>query len=91
MVATSDMVMILLTNTLGQSILIETLKSAFFFITCSNNVPKHFRDRPLFEESKACYFFIQGTGFDELISSYYLDYDPDSIRDGFNYYVRHQA
>ena len=89
MVATSDMIMLLLTNTLGESILVETIRSAAYFLNYSNNIPKHKRDRPIFQESQYCYFFLQGTGLDQLIESYCLDYDPDTLRQGFNYCVRH--
>ena len=83
--------MILLATTMGESILIETLRSAVYFLSHSANIPQHRRDRSLFQESKYCYFFIQGTGLDELIESYALDYDPDQIRNGFNFYVRHSV
>lgn len=90
MIGSSELVRVLLMNTIGQSILIETLKSAHYFITHSNGFdPKHHVTKRNFLDSKQCYFFMQGTGLDTLIQSYELDYNPETLRDGFNYYARH--
>lgn len=97
-----DIVRILMTNTLGESILVETLRSAAFFITRSGNqvtfsssgtgyyekYGKRYYHR-VFLEAKECYFFVQSTGLDLLIQRFNLDYDPDELRKGFEYYVRH--
>lgn len=93
MMQSDDLVRILMTNTLGESILIETLRSAAYFVTRSANgfQPRHHITRSFLNESRHCYYFIQGTGLDILISNYGLEYDPDTIRDSFNYYLRHSA
>lgn len=88
-----DMIMLLLATTMGESILVETLRSAAYFVTRSANnfQPKHHVTRELLREARNCYFFIQGTGLDELIATYSLDYDPEIIRQGFNFYVRQSS
>lgn len=87
-----ELMQILLTNTIGESILIETLRSAAYFITRSGNdfKPKHHVTKALLEESRYCYFFVQSTGLDVLIRRFHLDYNPETLRNQFNYCVRHK-
>ena len=90
MVMPDDRLTLFIANTLGESILVEVLKSAVYFITNSSHSNfKHHMTRKNFMESKYCYFFIQGSGLDQLIETYALEYDPEIIRDKFNFYVRH--
>lgn len=79
--ADANVVHLLLLNTLGLSILTETLYSAQFIYTQSGR-------RSDILEHQACYAFIQGSGLDMLLEQYGLEYDPDGIRNGFNYYLR---
>jgi len=86
-----EFVYLLMTNTLGESILVETLRSAAYFLTHSGNEfkPKHHITRHFLQESRYCYFFVQGTGLDLLIKRFHLEYDPEQIRQTFNYCARH--
>ena len=86
----SDMITLLLANTLGESILVEVFKSAAYFITHSSS-PKsrHYMTQNKISESRQCYFFIQGSGLDQLIEAYALEYDPQTLRNEFNFYVKH--
>lgn len=86
-----DLMQIFLTNTIGESILIETLKAAAYFVTRSGNdfKPRHHVTKSSLEESRYCYFFVQGTGLDVLISRFHLPYNPDELRNQFNYCLRH--
>lgn len=79
--ADANVVRLMLLNTLGLSILSETLYSAQFIHTNSG------RGGDLVEH-RACYAFIQGSGLDILLQQYGLNYDPDGIRSGFNYYLK---
>jgi len=85
-----ELVRILMMTTLGESILVETLKSAASFITRSHNgvSKKGYYSRNTFKEAMQCYYFVQGTGLDILIESYELDYNAEEIRKGFNYQIR---
>lgn len=75
-------------NTLGHAALVETLKAAAFYVGHSSQV-YHSRSFSLeIREAKSCYFYVQGTGLNMLISRYGLEYDPDAIRNSFNYCVR---
>lgn len=76
-------------NTLGHSVLIETLKMAAYYLNHSNGTiqTKVFQ----FTEAKSCYMFVQGTGLNALINHFGMDYDPETLRDGFNYCVRRSA
>lgn len=67
-------------NTLGLSILSQTLKTASLFF--SNN--PHYGTK----ETKSCYAFVQGTGLDTLIFAYGLEFDPENLRQSFNYYIK---
>lgn len=82
--------MMLLMTTMGESILVETMKAATYFVTCSRNNyhPKQFTAQERLKEGRHCYFFMQGTGLDNLIATYALDYEPDTLRQSFNFYVR---
>ena len=80
----NDLIKFMIMNTIGESVLIETLRSAAYFVTRSSNGQR-------FNESSACYLFVQGTGLDVLIQRFHLDYDPEKIRDTFNYCVRHAS
>ena len=72
-------------NTMGDSILVETFKLAAYYLTHSNGI--HHKTR-IYSEARGCYSFIQGTGLDNLIRSYCLDYSSDDIRKGFFYCMR---
>jgi len=93
MEASSNMIMMLLTNTMGESILVETLKAAAYFISRSANSlkPKHHVTRAQLQEGRYCYYFIQGTGLDILIEEFELEYDPETLRNSFNYFLRHPS
>ena len=85
----SETSFIALANTLGHSVLIETLRMASYFISHSNGVTNHYRvTRLYFNEAKSCYYFVQGTGLQSIIDRFGMAYNADSIRDGFNYYIR---
>ena len=88
-----DFIQMFMMNTIGESILVETLKSAAYFITRSNGTfqPKHHVTKSYLQEAGYCYFFVQGTGLDLLIHRYRLDYNPDELRNTFNYYAKHTS
>ncbi len=71
---TSDLMMIMMMNTIGLSIVYAEFKTAYTFYTKPNWRPKAASD------SLA---FIQGTGLDLLIRAYGLMYDPDALRNVF--------
>ena len=74
---------LLVANTIGLSILSETLLTASRIVFESTGKVKK-------SESTLCYLWVQGTGLDNLLLDYRLDYNPDDIRTGFNYYMRHR-
>lgn len=76
-----QLIKVMLLNTLGLSILAETLIGAEKFICSSSSNSRMY-------EYKQCYAFVQGTGLDILLDTYHLGYDADSLRSGFNYYLK---
>ena len=76
-------------NTLGLSILTETLKSAAFYMSntlhhvnqCTKFYTSHFNSE--MKEGSECLAFIQGTGLELILERYCLDYNPDKLRDKF--------
>lgn len=78
-------------NTLGHSVLIETIKSAAFYLVHSNSKPKSHSQNMQFREERYCYMFVQGTGLNSLVNRFGLSYNPDSIKHIFNYCVRHSS
>lgn len=67
-------------NTIGLSVLTETLHHAAGFIYLKSTAGK--------SETAHCYAFIQGTSLNIFMAQYGLDYDADRIRQGFNYYLQ---
>ena len=79
---------IALANTLGHSVLIETVRSAAYYVANSNC---HTSDRmkiARIKEGSSCFIFIQGTGLDNFIQRYCMDYNPDTLREGIQYCLR---
>lgn len=83
----------LIMSSMGEAIIVETMKSAAYFVSRSGNnfKPKHHVTKQFLQESRYCYYFVQGTGLDILINDYQLDLDPEELRNQFNYLVRHSA
>lgn len=80
MLNSSELMTIFYMGTIGLSILYETL--------CTASKINYYKQAKG-GEVKACYMWVQGTGLDVLIESYEMDYDPEKLRNGFNWYLRH--
>ena len=78
-------------NSLGRTVLIETLKMAAYYVSHSDMTTESRTWKMHLREAKSCYMFIQGTGLGMLIHRFNLSYEPDSIRETFNYCVRKSA
>lgn len=78
-------------NTLGQSVLLETLKMAAYYISHSNGNTRRHDFTVHMSEASSCYAYVQGTGLQILINRFSLAYDADQIRESFNYYIRRSA
>ena len=87
----SEIRFLAIASTIGHSIVLETLKMAAYYLQHSNGTTfkSPFWNREFRSEARSCYFFIQGTGLDILLDQYGMAYNPDQIRSGFNYYIRH--
>lgn len=81
-VESTQLVMVLLTNTIGMSILIETLRTASHAFIHTHN----WKNKRTVESEK-CFAWVQGTGLDIFLHKYDLAYDPDKLRDSFNYLI----
>ena len=78
-----------LANTIGEAMLIETLKMAVFFLHNSSNFSNY--TKTMYREAKGCYMFIQGSGLDMALARFGLDYDAQLLRNEFNYCMRRSA
>jgi len=79
-------------NSLGRTVIIETVRSAAFYITHSDNTKKHGKNfNTELKEAQSCFMFIQGSGLQVLINRFGLAYNADHLRDTFNYCVRKSA
>lgn len=76
-------------NSMGQAVLVETLKAAAYYVTHSNGTKSHAGIQ--FKEAMSCYAFVQGTGLHIIINQFGLDYDAEKIQETFNYCVRKSA
>ena len=93
MIGSAQLMQILMANTIGLSILVETLRSAAHFAVSPPSYENNhdWVVRSYYKEGKECYAFVQGTGLETLLVNYNLQYDADKLREGFNYYVRKSA
>ena len=88
---TDDFKYFMMINTIGMSILIDSIKSASRLFIYSNGYtipPYKLPSRMLSQRLKECkqsFMFIQGTGLDMIINQYHLGYDPDHLRTCFNH------
>ena len=76
-------------NSMGQAVLVETLKAAAYYVTHSNGTRSHAGIQ--FKEAMSCYAFVQGTGLNIIINRFGLAYNAEKIQDAFNYCVRKSA
>lgn len=82
MIDSSELLSIFYMNTLGLSILYET------FSTASKMAIPYYKKRTG-GDIHECYVWIQGTGLDVFIEKYEMDYNPDKLRNSFNWYLDH--
>ena len=93
--SSSQVITLLMANTLGMSVLVETFRSAAFYLNNSDKPlgrlvdPRHFRGD--LREGKESLAFINGTGLEVVIHSYYLDFNADRLRSCFFYNMRRSA
>ena len=78
-----DLQTLMIMNTIGLSILIDTLKDARYYYKRSNNISAR-----RIEEFQSSAAYIQGTGINLIIESYHMNYDPEAIKNGFFYCMR---
>jgi hypothetical protein len=72
-----DLMMIMMMNTLGLSVLYGEFRTAYSYYSQPKYHPNY---KKAASDSLA---FIQGTGLDLLIQAYGLMYDPDALRNVF--------
>lgn len=82
-----------LASTMGNAVLVETLKLAAYYVCHSNGTQFKSRvwNQQTMKEAKGCYIFIQGTGLQGLIDRFGLAYEADLVVSNFNYCVRHSV
>lgn len=77
---------LLFINTIGVSIISEALiQAAYLFGSKRQALWRHNKPGLVKQEQyQEAYLFIQGTGLDIVIENYGLDYNAESLREGFN-------
>lgn len=87
-----DLTYYLIVNTIGESMLLETLKMAAYYVKHSaRTIFKSRQERSYLKEGSGCYAFIQGSGLDMAINRFALEYDTEFLRGHFNYCLRHSV
>lgn len=71
----------MLVNTIGLSIIVESLSEAYYFLKHNSSTTAKIRNKA--EECRDAFLFIQGTGLDMVIHQYGCGYDPHEIRTTF--------
>lgn len=75
MIDSAELMRIMLANTVGLSILAETIRMAGYLFTHTNG-----NSNRETKEAKSCFAFIRGTGLELLIEDYELGYNADQLR-----------
>ena len=96
MLDSAQLVYLLSINTLGLSALTETFKAAAFFVSNSyrtvddSRFNRHYMAHLKMDlrEGEECLAFINGTGLDVMLESYYLAYNPERLRTQFFYTMK---
>lgn len=87
MVSIDEITQVLFLNTLGLSILTETIRMASYWTQTNNCYKSGHCSSTNRREARSCFAFIQGTGLDLFLKEYQLGYDSDRLRDAFyNYF-----
>lgn len=82
---------IIFINTLGLSVLLQTLRTASYVFLTSNQ-----SGRPISgsgrtkKEAVECFAFIQGTGLELLLQRHHIDMDANTLRYGFYTAIGHR-
>ena len=75
-----DTGMILVTlNTIGEAVLIETLKEAAYYWQHTNG---HSNGKKM-NEAKESFLFVSGTGLEIIVAYYHLGYHAQTMKDQF--------
>ena len=77
-----DLQTLMAMNTIGLSVLVDTLKDARYYYKRSNNISVR-----RIEEFQSAAVYIQGTGINIIIESYHMNYYPEAIRNGFYFHM----
>ena len=81
MAESANLMQIFMANTIGLSILSETLHSAsFLFVHSNGDIPKKGYLRQEYNDARASMAFIQGTSLEIFLHSYELNYNAEELR-----------
>ena len=75
----------MLVNTLGLSIIVESFSEAYYYLQHNSSITRHVREKA--EECKDAFLFIQGTGLEQVLYKYGCEYDANALRQTFYYLV----
>ena len=79
----------MLANTIGEAMLVETLRMAAYFLNHSTKtIFRNRHSRIELKEAEQCYYFFQSSGLEIALNRFQLNYNADALRSTFNYYVR---
>jgi len=70
-------------NSLGETLLINTLSSAYYAITKHDAQREGYR----IKEGRECLAFVQNSGVHQIITIFGLSLNPDKVQELFFYYV----
>lgn len=69
-------------DSMGETLLINTLSNAYYAMT-----KKAEREGHRIKEGKECIAFIQNSGIHQIIAMFQLDINPNTLQNLFYYYV----
>ncbi len=70
-------------NSLGETLLIQTLSNAYYAMTKK----PIYREGARIKEGQQCLTFIQNSGIHQVITIFDLSLNPDKLQDLFFYYI----
>lgn len=81
-----------LVNTLGETVLVETLRMAAYYVYHSSGI-SYYKHGVMIQlnEARKCYAFVQGTGLQTIINHFGLLYDSERLKETFNYCLKKSA
>lgn len=76
---------LLMMNTIGLAVVIDACRSAMYYVTHTGCLLRNNYQKETMKKGSSALAFIEGSGLDIVLNTYYLHFDPDSLRNVFHF------